>query len=110
MTVPTPRKGVDLVKRLVEMSQQLLDSRKVVGVVKRVETAAIDGWTIRRLGTRDLALSRNDKDVLASFMALLIIRIFSGFLRSFCENSSNFEKVARTFISILHPFWENFAL
>jgi hypothetical protein len=68
VAVPTPRKGVDLVKRLVEMSQKLLDSGKAVGVVKRVETAAIDGWTIRKLGTRNLAVSRNDKDMLASFM------------------------------------------
>jgi hypothetical protein len=66
--VPPSRKGVDLVKHIVEMSRKLLDSGNVVGIVKRVETAAIDGWTIRRLGTRDLALSRNDKDVLASFM------------------------------------------
>lgn len=68
ITGPTPRKGIDLVKHLVEMSQKLLDSRKAVGVVKRIETAAIDGWTIRKLGTRALALSRNDKDILASFM------------------------------------------
>jgi hypothetical protein len=56
------------VKHLVEMSQKLLNSGRTVGVVKRIETGAIDGWTIRRLGTRALALSRNDKDILASFM------------------------------------------
>jgi len=66
--VPVSRKGVDLVKHLVEMSQRLLDSGKVVGIVKRVETAAIDGWTIRNSGTRNLALTRNDKDLLSSFM------------------------------------------
>jgi hypothetical protein len=66
--VPASRKGVDLVKHLVEMSQKLLESEKVVGIVKRVETAAIDGWSIRNSGTRNLALSRNDKDLLSSFM------------------------------------------
>jgi hypothetical protein len=68
IAVPTPRKGSNLVRHLVEMSQELLESGKVVAIVKRVETAAIDGWTILRSGTRDLALSRNDKDILASFM------------------------------------------
>jgi len=68
IAVPSPRKGSDLVKRLVEMSQELLDSGKVLGIVKRIETAAIDGWTILKSGTADLALSRNDKDILASLM------------------------------------------
>jgi len=68
IAVPTPRKGSDLVKRLVEMSQKLLDCEKAVGIVKRIETAAIDGWSILKSGTRDLALSRNDRDILASFM------------------------------------------
>jgi hypothetical protein len=63
-----PRKGLDLVKHIVEMSQSLLELGKVVAVVKRIETEAIDGWTIRKLGTRELVLSRNDKDMLASFM------------------------------------------
>jgi len=68
IAMPRPRKGSDLVKRLVEMSQELLDCGKAVGIVKRIETAAIDGWTILKTGNRDLALSRNDKDILASFM------------------------------------------
>jgi len=68
ITVPRPRRGSDLVKRLVEMSQGLLDCGKAVGVVKRIETAAIDGWMILKTENRDLALSRNDKDILASFM------------------------------------------
>jgi hypothetical protein len=56
------------VKHLVKTSQELLDSGKVVGIVKRIETAAIDGWTILRSGAGDLALSRNDKDILSSLM------------------------------------------
>jgi hypothetical protein len=50
------------------MSLKLLDSGRAVGVIKRVEMAAIDGWMILRTGNRDLALSRNDKEILASFM------------------------------------------
>lgn len=68
ITVPSLRKGSDLVKHLIEMSQELLDSGKVVGVVKRIETAAIDGWTILKSGNANLALSRNDKDILSSLM------------------------------------------
>ena len=68
IAVPKHRTGSDLVRELVRMSQKLLDSAKAVGIVKRVQTAAIDGWTILRLGARELALSRNDKDILASFM------------------------------------------
>jgi len=68
ITVPRHRKGSDLVKRLVEMSQELLDCGKALGIVKRIETAAIDGWMILRTGNRNLALSRNDKDILSSFM------------------------------------------
>jgi hypothetical protein len=68
IATPKHRKGSDLVRHLVEMSLKLLESGKGVGIVKRIETAAIDGWTIKRSGTRDLALSRNDKDVLSSFM------------------------------------------
>jgi hypothetical protein len=68
IAVPSPRKGSDLVKHLVQMSQELLDSGKVVGIVKRIETAAIDGWTILKSGNAKLALSRNDKDILSSLM------------------------------------------
>jgi len=68
IAMPKPRKGSDLVKQLVEMSQRLLDSGKAIGIVKRIQTSAIDGWTILKSGTRDLALSRNDKDILASLM------------------------------------------
>lgn len=62
------RKGTDLVKMLVELSRKLLDSGKVLGVVKRVQTAAIDGWSIYKLGHDKIATRRNDKDLLASFM------------------------------------------
>jgi hypothetical protein len=68
IAMPKLRNGSDLVKQLVKMSQTLLDSGKVVGIVKRIETAAIDGWIILRTGNRNLALSRNDKDILSSFM------------------------------------------
>ena len=62
------RKGRDLVNMLVALSQKLLDSGKVCGIVKRVQTAAIDGWTIYKTGNQKLVTRRNDKDLLASFM------------------------------------------
>jgi len=68
ISVPVARRGSDLVKRVVEMSQELLDCGKAIGIIKRIQTSAIDGWTILRSGTRDLALSRNDKEILASLM------------------------------------------
>jgi len=68
ISVPVARRGSDLVKRVVEMSQELLDCGKAIGIIKRIQTSAIDGWTILKTGTRDLALSRNDKDILASLM------------------------------------------
>jgi hypothetical protein len=40
--------GSDLVDHLVASTSKLLESRKAVGVVKRVTTAAIDGWIIKR--------------------------------------------------------------
>jgi len=62
------RKGRDLTKMLVALSQKLLDSGKVCAIVKRIQTAAIDGWTIYKTGSQNLATRRNDKELLASFM------------------------------------------
>jgi len=62
------RKGTDLVNMLITLSQRLVDSGKVCGIVKRVQTGAIDGWTIYKSGHDRFATRRNDKDLLASFM------------------------------------------
>jgi hypothetical protein len=60
--------GVDLVKYVRDLSLKLLKSGKVVGIIKRVQSSAIDGWTIFRTGNQDLQLQRNDKELLASLL------------------------------------------
>jgi hypothetical protein len=60
--------GSDLVKYVRDLSLKLLNSGKVVGIIKRVQSSAIDGWTIYRSGNRDLQLYRNDKEILASLL------------------------------------------
>jgi hypothetical protein len=60
--------GSDLVKYVRDLSLKLLNSRKVVGIIKRVQSSAIDGWTIYRSGNQDLQLYRNDKEILASLL------------------------------------------
>jgi hypothetical protein len=60
--------GLDLVKYVRDLSLKLLDSGKVIGIIKRVQSSAIDGWTIHRSGNQDLQLNRNDKEILASIL------------------------------------------
>jgi hypothetical protein len=59
--------GAQLVKHVVEASLKLLKSQKAVGIIKRVQTAALDGW-LTYTGKRNLTLNRNDKDILSSLM------------------------------------------
>jgi hypothetical protein len=59
--------GAELVKHVVEVSLRLLKSGKTVGIIKRVQTAALDGW-LTYIGKRKLMLSRNDKNILSSLM------------------------------------------
>lgn len=49
---------------------KLLGSGRAVGVVKRVTTAAIDGWIIKRDGDDTNVLHANDRSVLSSLMAV----------------------------------------
>ena len=60
--------GADLVKYLRDISLKLLNSGKVVGIIKRVQSSAIDGWTIRKRGNQDLQMYRNDKEILSSLL------------------------------------------
>ena len=60
--------GLDLVKYVRDLSLKLLNSGKVIGIIKRVQSSALDGWTIHRSGNRDLQLNRNDKEILASLL------------------------------------------
>jgi hypothetical protein len=47
---------------------RLVESGKAVGIIKRVQAAALDGWSIYRNGNDNMVLNRNDKEILSSFM------------------------------------------
>jgi len=60
--------GAELVRYVRDLSLRLLDCGKAVGIIKRVQTASIDGWMIYRKRNDNLRLNRNDKDILSSIM------------------------------------------
>jgi hypothetical protein len=60
--------GLDLVKYVRDLSVKLLESGKAIGIIKRVQSSALDGWTICKTGNQDLQLYRNDKEILASLL------------------------------------------
>ena len=60
--------GAELVKHVRDVSIKLLESKKAVGIIKRVQTSAIDGWMIYKSGNDSLRLSRNDKEILSSLI------------------------------------------
>jgi hypothetical protein len=60
--------GLDLVKYTRDLSIKLLESGKAIGIIKRVQSSAIDGWTIFKNGDDKLQLNRNDKDILSSLL------------------------------------------
>jgi len=62
------KNGLELVKYVRDLSLKLLKSGKVIGIIKRVQSSAIDGWTIFKTGNQDLQLFRNDKEILASLL------------------------------------------
>ncbi len=68
--VPTeePLNGLQLVKHVLESSLRLLESGKAIGIIKRVQTAAIDGWTVYNNANNRLVTGRNDKEILSSLM------------------------------------------
>jgi hypothetical protein len=59
---------LDLLKYTRDLTLKLLESGKTVGIIKRVQSSAIDGWTIYKNGNQDLQLYRNDKEILASLL------------------------------------------
>ena len=60
--------GLELVKYVRDLSLKLLESGKVIGIIKRVQSSALDGWSICKTGNQDLQLYRNDKEILASLL------------------------------------------
>jgi hypothetical protein len=60
--------GLELVKYTRDLSVKLLESRKAIGIIKRVPTSALDGWNIFKNGDDRLQLNRNDKEILCSLL------------------------------------------
>lgn len=60
--------GLELVKYTRDLSLKLLESGKAIGIIKRVQTSAIDGWSIFKNGDDKLQLYRNDKEILSSLL------------------------------------------
>jgi hypothetical protein len=62
------RTGLELVKRTRDLSIKLLQSGKAIGIIKRVQSSALDGWSIFKNGDDRLQLNRNDKEILSSLL------------------------------------------
>lgn len=62
------RTGWDLIRDVLEKTRQLVRSGRAVGVVKRLRTAAIDGWLLSREWRLEDTFNRNDRSILRSLM------------------------------------------
>ena len=62
------KRGAHLVRYVRDLSLKLLNSGKAIGIIKRVQSSAIDGWGIFKTGNEDLQLFRNDKEIMASLL------------------------------------------
>ena len=62
------RTGLELVRYVRDLSVKLLESGKAVGIIKRVQSSALDGWSIFRNGDDKLLLNWNDKEILSSLL------------------------------------------
>ncbi len=60
--------GWDLIKEVYELTRTLKRSGKVVAVIKRIRTSAIDGWLLSRRWSLDDVLNRNDRAILRGLM------------------------------------------
>jgi hypothetical protein len=60
--------GSELVDHVVNSTSKLLGSGRAVGIVKRVTTAAIDGWIIKRDGDDRNIFHTNDRHILSQVM------------------------------------------
>lgn len=62
------QKGGDLVDYVRDKSIELMNSKKTVGVIKRVRTTAFDGWLVYMHGNENQCVGRNDRAILASLI------------------------------------------
>lgn len=61
-------RGIDLIKDIYDKTMALKHSDKVIGIIKRVRTAAIDGWILSRNWSLEKTLNRNDRAILRALM------------------------------------------
>ena len=62
------KSGWDLIKEVYDKSRKLRRSGKALGVIKRIRTAAIDGWLLSRRWSIQDVLNKNDRVILRSLM------------------------------------------
>lgn len=60
--------GWDLIDEVYEHTRRLKESGRAVAVIKRVRTAAIDGWLLSRTWSLNSILNRNDRAILRRLM------------------------------------------
>ena len=56
--------GWELGREVYEKSKRLLANGKAIGVIKRIRTAAIDGWLLSRNWRMEETLNKNDRSLL----------------------------------------------
>ncbi len=62
------RFGRELISNIRDKTLTLMDSRKVVGLIKRSRSAAIDGWLLYKYGDPSKCVGANDKYILAALL------------------------------------------
>lgn len=62
------RTGWDLIDEVYEHTMRLRESGRAVAVIKRIRTAAIDGWLLTRTWSLDSTLNKNDRAILRRLM------------------------------------------
>lgn len=68
MGVEGYKRGWDLIKQVLNDTRRLDESGKAVGVVKRLRTAAIDGWLLTQGWRIEETFNRNDRSILRSLL------------------------------------------
>lgn len=60
--------GRELISNIRDKTLALMDSRRVVGLIKRSRSAAIDGWLLYKYGDPSRCVCANDKYILAALL------------------------------------------
>ncbi|MEM2429235.1 MAG: DNA double-strand break repair nuclease NurA [Nitrososphaerales archaeon] len=62
--------GMDLTEDVRDLTWDLLKSRKVVGIIKRTRTNALDGWLVYLHGNEDHCIDANDKYIMSLILPI----------------------------------------